>query len=316
MKRSTVRYGFILLPVFTLTACEKEGRFASLQRGDGASVEGEANMSMAPPAPPPAPSAPAYDKLSVGNAAAVRTVSDITRVQSPVDGMVIRTGSARVEVDSLETSIAAVRSLAQRVGGHVANVIVQSGEKELRLATLELKVPAARFDETLNGLEGLGEVESVEVSAQDVGEEYVDVTARVTNARRLEERLIQLLANRTGKLEEVLAVERELARVREEIERMDGRLRYLRTRVALSTVSITVHEPAPLISRPGQNVIAQSVLEAWRNFVRFLAAGIALLGYVVPLSILVVVLAWTGHRWLLPAWRGRAVRAEEKAAQA
>ena len=309
MKRSVIR----IVPFIALLGCIQE-RQASLQEQDGAGAEGVANMSISAPPPPPAPSRPPSSDAKVAVMNAVRTVSDITRVQTPVDGMIIRTGSARVEVDSLESAIGAVRALAQRMGGHVANVIVQSGAEQLRSALLELKVPAARFDETIGGLEGLGEVESVEVNAEDVGEEYVDVTARVTNARRLEERLIQLLANRTGKLEEVLAVERELARVREEIERMDGRLRYLRTRVALSTVSITVHEPPPLLSRPGQNVIAQSALQAWRNFVRFLAGGIAALGYLLPLAAITVGLVWLGRRWLLPALRGRTQNVTAEAA--
>jgi hypothetical protein len=301
MKRSVIR----IIPFIALLGCSQE-RQAALQEQDGAGAEGEASMSMSRGAlaPPPAPSRPPTPDAKVAVMNAVRTVSDITRVQTPADGMIIRTGSARVEVDSLESAIGAVRALAQRMGGHVANVIVQSGAEQLRSAMLELKVPAARFDETINGLEGLGEVESVEVNAEDVGEEYVDVTARVTNARRLEERLIQLLANRTGKLEEVLAVERELARVREEIERMDGRLRYLRTRVALSTVSITVHEPPPLLDRPGQNVIGQAALQAWRNFVRFLAAGIAALGYLIPLGVIALGLAWIGRRWL-GSWNER-----------
>ncbi|HEX7239115.1 MAG TPA: DUF4349 domain-containing protein, partial [Longimicrobiaceae bacterium] len=117
-----------------------------------------------------------------------------------VPSMIIRTGQASVEVDSLEPAVARVRQLAQRVGGYVANTSQQGGERETRQATLELKVPARRFDEALRGLRPLGEVESVSVSAQDVGEEFVDVSARVANARRLEERLLGLLENRTGRL--------------------------------------------------------------------------------------------------------------------
>jgi hypothetical protein len=85
----------------------------------------------------------------------------------------------------------------------------------------------------------------------------------------------------------VLAVERELARVREEIERYEGRLRYLRTRVAVSTLSVTVHEPAPLVTgTPGTNPIVEAVRDAWRNFVSFVASLIAALGWMVPLAVL------------------------------
>ena len=199
--------------------------------------------------------------------------------------MVIRTGNASVEVDSLEPAMDALRRLAQRVGGFVGNSTVQSGREQLRQATLEIKVPAARFDELTGGLAPLGRIEFVNVSAEDVGEEFVDLTARVGNSRRLEERLLDLLGSRTGRLQDVLAVERELARVREEIERQEGRLRYLKSRVALSTLSVTVHEPPPLVAdHPGWNPLWEAMRQAWRNFVALLAGVIASLGFVVPVA--------------------------------
>jgi hypothetical protein len=113
---------------------------------------------------------------------------------------------------------------------------------------------------------------------------------------------VSLLATRTGKLEDVLAVERELARVRQEIERYEGRIRYLNTRVATSTIVATLHEKAPLIAaQPGRNIFTEAFIRAWRNFVHFLAGGIEALGVLAPIG----VLAWVGwivwKRWL----RGR-----------
>jgi hypothetical protein len=130
-----------------------------------------------------------------------------------------------------------------------------------------------------------------------VGEEFVDVTARVANARRLEQRLVTLLATRTGKLEDVLAVERELARVREQIERYEGRLRYLSTRVETSTLTVTVHEPVPVVNpNPGTSLIGESFRNMWRNFVRFVAVGIEALGVLVPLGLLGWAVAWVWRR--------------------
>jgi hypothetical protein len=204
---------------------------------------------------------------------------------SAPSGMVIRTGNASVEVDSLEPAMDGLRRLAQRVSGFVGNSTIQSGREQLRQATLEIKVPAARFDELTGGLAPLGRIEFVNVSAEDVGEEFVDLTARVANSRRLEERLIDLLGSRTGRLQDVLAVERELARVREEIERQEGRLRYLKSRVALSTLSVTLHEPPPLVAdHPGWNPLWEAMRQAWRNFVALLAGAIASLGFVVPVA--------------------------------
>jgi len=218
---------------------------------------------------------------------------------SIVGSMIIRTGQASVEVDSLERGIRAVRALAQHVGGFVANSSIEAGAEETHSATLEIKIPASHFDEAINGLQPIGHLESVSVSAQDVGEEFVDVAARAANAHRLEQRLIDILGTRTGKLSEVLAVERELARVREDIERQEGRMRYLRTRAAMSTLSVTVHEKPPVVAGTGTGgMLAEAFRQAWRNFIGFIASAIAAMGTLLPLGAIIAALAWL-------AWRAR-----------
>jgi len=204
--------------------------------------------------------------------------------------MIIRNGDATIEVDKVDAAIVKVRQLATQLGGYVANSSISGGREQTRQAMLELKIPASRYDQAINGLGNIGNVETVNSTAQDVGEEFVDISARVANARRLEDRLVALLATRTGKLDEVLRVERELARIREEIERYEGRLRYLTTRVAISTLNITVHEPISVLGgTPGDNPIAAALRRAWQNFVAFVAGFIALLGVLVPLAALAVV---------------------------
>ena len=207
----------------------------------------------------------------------------------PASRLIVRTGQASIEVDSLESSMAELRRIVLRAGGFVADASVQSGRNQLRSATLELKVPASRFDELTEGLRPLGRLQFVNVGAEDVSEEFVDLTARVANGHRLEERLVELLRTRTGKLQDVLSVERELARVREEIERMEGRMRFLKTSAQLSTLSVNLYEPPPLVaSHPGRSVIGEAFKTAWRNFVGVVAGVIASLGFVVP----IVILGW------------------------
>ena len=215
-----------------------------------------------------------------------------------VPSMLIRTGNAQIEVDSLEIAMQQVRDLAQRLGGFIANTQLASGRDQIRSATMEMKIPAARWNDAVSGLRPIGKVEAVNEFSEDVGEEYVDVTARVQNAKRLEARLIELLANRTGRLSDVLAVERELARVREEIERYEGRLRYLRTRAAMSSLSVTVHEAFPVVSARGETgVLGDAFKQAWRNFVGFIAGIISLTGILIPL-VVIGFLAWLAwRRW-------------------
>jgi hypothetical protein len=204
--------------------------------------------------------------------------------------MIIRTGQAWIDVDSLDSAISAVHTMAGRVGGFIANTTIQSGEGQRHAATLEIKIPSVNYEQAMGGLDAIGKLRSSTTTAADVGEEYVDVNARMSNARRLEERLVNLLANRTGKLDDVLAVERELARVREEIERYEGRLRYLHTQLAMSTLTVNLTEPAPIVGEPGHNVLAESFKQAWRNLVTVIANGIELLGGLLPLLVLGVAL--------------------------
>jgi acetolactate synthase regulatory subunit len=291
----------ILLQVASLAACDGAPRFDQSIPTRSATVAGgkdEAKQSA--------------DAIAVGavgereraaNAPATSSEEQWFRptTADPMDRLILRTGQASIEVDSLEAAMARLRRLAQRAGGFVADAAVQSGRDQVRQATLELKVPSARFDELTEGLQPIGRLEFVNVSAEDVSEEFVDLTARAVNGRKLEERLIELLRTRTGKLQDVLSVERELARVREEIERIEGRLRYLKTSAQLSTLSVSLHEPMPIVATQGRGPIAEAFREAWRNFVGVLAAGIASLGYLVP----VVVLGWgivvVGRRWRKPA---------------
>jgi hypothetical protein len=228
-------------------------------------------------------------------------LQNVTTATTTAPTMVIRTGQAFIEVEKVDAALLRIRQLATQFGGYITNTSVSGGRDQIRQATIEVKIPAARYEEAVSSLSSIGKVETVNSTAQDVGEEFVDVTARVTNARRLEDRLLSLLSNRTGKLDEVLRVERELARVREEIERYEGRLRYLGSRVATSTLTITVHEPSPILGNdPGQNPIVAALRRAWRNFVSLIAAIIASLGVIIPLA-LIGFAGWTGYR----RWRRR-----------
>jgi hypothetical protein len=274
-----------LLQLALLMACERPARKSALEgKGDGTASYNKSSQAVpvgaiGETASQRDASAPAAGTFQGFRATAFDAASRL----------IIRTGQASIEVDSLEPAMVELRRIVQRAGGFVADASVQSGRNQLRSATLELKVPAARFDELTEGLGPLGRLEFVNVGAEDVSEEFVDLAARVANGRRLEDRLVELLRTRTGKLQDVLSVERELARVREEIERTEGRLRFLKTSAQLSTLSVSLHEPPPILaSHPGRGVIAEAFKTAWRNFVGVLAGGIASLGFVVP----IVILGW------------------------
>jgi hypothetical protein len=305
---ASVRIPLLVLAGVFITALLVTSTSARLERS-ASMATGEVLMSRPAGIPAPQTAEFAGRGIAIGSHGGAAQTREATQgassapLQMPVvpDAMIIRNGHVVVEVDSIEVAIERARQLAISLGGSLGNVSMNTGEHQVRSATVELKVPAARFDDALTGFSPLGKVEQSNATAQDVGEEFVDVTARVTNAKRLEERLINLLATRTGRLEDVLAVEREVARVREEIERYEGRLRFLSTRVATSTILASLHEEAPLVAAtPGTNVIGEAFRDMWRNLVRFIATMIESLGLLIPLAGLAWIVWRVTRRWRTP----------------
>ncbi|CAN5912434.1 hypothetical protein BH11GEM1_BH11GEM1_02010 [soil metagenome] len=260
-----------------------DGPIASAARG-GVSVASGLASSM------DAVSAASALSLKVAAEQAVMTTGSgapLPPASDPAGTMLVRHGEASVEVRHVDDAVARMRQAAAQFGGFVANTAVRSGKDEPQSASLEVRVPTAQFDGLLAALHTVGKVERITAGAEDVVEEYVDLGARAANARRVEARLIEMLATRTGKLSDVLTVEQELARVRQEIERHDARLRWLERRAALSSLTVALHEPVGLIDRPSPGPIVEAIGLAWQRTLGIIAWCIASLGILVPLGVLV-----------------------------
>jgi hypothetical protein len=126
--------------------------------------------------------------------------------------------------------------------GFVSASSISGSPGQPRSGRWTVRIPVDRFGEFLAAVRELGEVRSIASTSDDVTAEFYDIEARIRNKQQEEERLLKLLAEATGKLEEVLAVERELSRVRGEIEQVQGRLRMLKDVTELTTVTVTVTE--------------------------------------------------------------------------
>jgi hypothetical protein len=267
---------------------ERASRQLAAARASGRAGDVAVSMQMSPESPVTGPT-PAPDAKSA-NAPSDNDITHISPLPSiDVSGaMLVRNGQASVEVKGVDAAVSRVRQTAAQFGGFVANTALRTGKDEQRAATLEIRVPSAQFDALLAALSSVGKVESVTVNAEDVAEEYVDLGARAANARRVEARLIEMLDKRTGKLSDVLTVEQELARVRQEAERYEARIRWLERRATLSSLNVTIHEPVPLIDRqPGPGPLAEALGEAWTRMVGVVAWCIASLGILIPLGVLV-----------------------------
>lgn len=217
----------------------------------------------------------------------------------PPERYLIRRARVTLEVKDVDTAAARVREIAEEVGGRVEAFEHSAATRAVRHNVLTLRVPEPRLDEALERVQALGKVENLAGSELEATEQVVDLDIRLRNLRRLEERLLRLLENRTAKLEEVLAAERELARVREEIERHEGQRRQIEREAAWSRLDVELHEPYPVIARPAGGIgarLGRAVLQAGDNLVTTIAVAIASLGVVLPLAAVAALLLW-GLRW-------------------
>jgi hypothetical protein len=213
--------------------------------------------------------------------------------------MLIRRAYATITVDSVHAAVHELHAIARKLGGVIATSLVQTSGPG-QAATLVARVPVERLDQAVAALSTLGKVDGVRTTSEDVGEEFVDVSARLVNARRLEQRLLQVLAARTGGLKDVLQVEEALARVREEIERIEGRRRYLETQAAVSTLEVRI-QPAPVAVPVGHRfatTLAAAAHQAQTNLVAITGFAIASLGVVVPLIVLALPIWFLVRRYL------------------
>ncbi len=152
---------------------------------------------------------------------------------------VIRTGSLLIEVDDYEVARGAIESLVRGSGGFVAGVDVGRHEGAVGAATLTLRIPESQIDDAVAALSKMGTLRRESLRAEDVSDTYYDLAARLRNAKKLEDRMLELAA-RAGGVKDLLEVEREVGRVRESIEVMDGQLRALDDRASLATLTVEV----------------------------------------------------------------------------
>lgn len=150
----------------------------------------------------------------------------------------IQNAELQLEVEDYTSARQELDALLASHGGYVADVTIEHVDGEVSRAQLVLQVPNERLASFLRETAGSGEVLHEQLRSQDITDQYVDLEARLKNAQRLEARLVELMGGQTSTVADLLEVERELARVRGEIERMEGQKRLWDKQVALSTVNL------------------------------------------------------------------------------
>jgi hypothetical protein len=155
---------------------------------------------------------------------------------------IIYSASIDLVVGDLSEAVAKLDAVTKQFHGLMAQSAVTSNPGAPRSANWRVRVPVDRFSEFVNEIAGLGEAIRNTTDSDDITDKYYDFRVRMENKQIELERLQKIVKERTGKISEILEVERELGRVTTELEELKGNLKLWDNQTALSTVNITMRE--------------------------------------------------------------------------
>lgn len=157
------------------------------------------------------------------------------------DRQIISQASLDLEVSDVNGAAVQLRGLVESFGGFIEHVSTSGGPNPEHGSAV-VRVPSDRFLDALDSIERLGRAVGQSLGQRDVTGEAIDLEARLKSERSAEESLLKLLERATS-VSDVLTVERELARVRADIERLEGQLEFIQRSVALATITVSFWLP-------------------------------------------------------------------------
>jgi hypothetical protein len=200
------------------------------------------------PAPPPSASTGSAAVSTDDQVAPLngRNLTEFTRLQVVAQlhtaPMIARTASVSLIAKDFGSVEASVKAIVLRHNGYIASLNSTAPQDAARTLNATLQIPSAQLETAITELKQLGRVEQESQAGDEVTKEFDDRAARLKNSRATEQRLLDLLRDRTGKLSDILAAEQEIARVRGDIEQMEADQRALQTRVDYAAVQLSVQE--------------------------------------------------------------------------
>jgi hypothetical protein len=165
-----------------------------------------------------------------------------TLAPASVNRKLIRNATVQLEIVTFDDAVQKIAAFASEEHGYVATTNSEKQANGKLQGQVVVKILPENLDRLLQKLRGLGELKNQTLGTEDVTKAYFDTDARLKNAHVMEQRLIDMLNTKTGKVSDLLQVEKELGRVREEIEKMQGELKYWDSQMQFATVTISLAE--------------------------------------------------------------------------
>ncbi len=312
MKNMNRLFFFIAL-IFMAFACNKmDSSPSNFTDGDAGQSEirglamTEANQSLVseePPAPPqsndnppPADPKPTAPPPQPGK-------QPLEKPQ-PIARQIIKTARYRIQVKNVDESTNSVTAFAARHGGFISSTALQNSNYQIT-NSITIRVPANRFDSLMTDIgKGALYTQFKQISSEDVTEEYVDILIRLKTKKEVRDRYVDILRTKAKTVADVLAAEEQIRVIQEEIESKEGRLRFLKDQVAMSTIHLELYqeieyrpEPSALRTSFWTN-LGEALKDGW-HLVQGMVIGLVSIWPLVILGIL----AWWKRRWLFGRFR-------------
>jgi len=221
-------------------------------------------------------------------------ISDQVVSEEISQNKVIKNASLSLKIKKTEEAVAQISDIAKSKGGEVFSTNIVERVRGIKSGTVVVKVPVAQFENAVGEIKKIAtQVVSEYTSGQDVTEQYTDLQAQLKNKQAEEQSFVKIL-DQSGKIDDVLAVTREISRVRGEIERLQGKIKFMDSQTDMSTITILLSEDievAPVGSgwRPGQ-VFKQSLQDLVKSFQNFIDNSIRFVIVGLPSLLLFVVI--------------------------
>lgn len=242
--------------------------------------------------------------------AANRSGSDFEKgISASETRYVIKNGSMDLTVLNTRETVKQIINVVASAGGTISDTYIYEFKEGQYAADLTLRVPADRFTAIMDQLQELGKAANIRSGEGEVTMQYLDMEARIKNLKAQEERLREIL-DMASTVEDILNVERELSRVRGEIEVMTAQFTYLQDQVTFSTITLYLREEViatqTISPAPFEN-LGSKIKEAFVRSINFISKAVAALIVVVAalVPVLIILALLAGLIWLLVTRLGR-----------
>lgn len=249
-------------------------------------------------------SMPTASQVSLNQAEQTQNVPTVT------ERKIIRNADLQLEANSPEETQQKISAIAESKGGFVIESTQSSSDVKATTrdtVTMTIRVPAAKFNETLDELRKTANRVIVEtVKGQDVTEEFIDIEAQLKTKKALEEQFLEIM-KRSNSVEDALNVQRELANVRGEIEKIEGRKRFLENQASLSTIKIKLQSPTAFSTNSSGFFyeLKESIGNGFDAALSFILGLVTVVIALLPFLLLIVLPIYLVLRYL---WRKRRKR--------